>query len=140
MNHAEYMAPGRRILHVLVRWERPEDFTSPYTITTTFVPASQEWSKAKPETNTFEREDYRELIETIYFYLGGDISIIPYEPLITDTALDNTIKKYTMFCVGPSWIPYATARGHAFGTAHGELHLPSEDATAESEQDNEHPQ
>ncbi|KAG0692923.1 hypothetical protein GWK47_027709 [Chionoecetes opilio] len=63
--------------NVLVRWEWPADFTSsphigPYSITTTLALASKEWARAQLETNTFEREEYRELTESIYFYLGGD--------------------------------------------------------------------
>lgn len=67
--------------NVLVRWEWPADFTSsphigPYSITTTLALASKEWARAQLQANTFEREDYRELTESIYFYLGGDVS--PY--------------------------------------------------------------
>ncbi|KAG0725521.1 hypothetical protein GWK47_038489 [Chionoecetes opilio] len=59
---------------VLVRWEWPADSPAPltigpYSITTTLALASKEWARAQLETNTFEREDYRELTESIYFYL-----------------------------------------------------------------------
>ena len=37
------------------------------------------------------------LSSCILYYLGGDVSLNPYEPLIIDTALDNTIKKYISF-------------------------------------------
>ena len=78
--------------NVLVRWEWPTNITSsphigPYSITTALALASKEWARAQLEANTFEREDYRELTASIYFYLGGDVS--PHEPVLTDTALGD---------------------------------------------------
>ena len=64
---------------VLVTWEWPADFTGsldigPYSLTTTLAQATMQWARTQLDANTFEREDYRELTECIFFYLGGDVS------------------------------------------------------------------